>query len=106
MEHALDCRTGGLDIQRHNEIRDVLVDLASIVYKEVIQEPVGREADDNNNVPLSSHCRPRSLWLLATPLFNIRVVDTDAKSYVQCNVGAVLFGRTHGEEKKEICGRS
>ena len=47
MEHALDCRTGGLDIQRHNEVRDVLVDLASIVYKEVIQEPV---ADDKNNV--------------------------------------------------------
>ena len=51
MEHALDCRIGGLVIQRHNEISDALGDLASIAYKEVIQEPVVRQADDKNNVP-------------------------------------------------------
>ena len=33
-------------IERHNEIRDAIVDLASIVYKEVIQEPVVQEAND------------------------------------------------------------
>ena len=32
MEHALGCRIGGLVIQRHNEIRDALGDLASIAY--------------------------------------------------------------------------
>ena len=40
LAHALDCRKGGLVIQRHNEIRDAIGDLASIVYKEVIREPV------------------------------------------------------------------
>ena len=49
MEHALDCIIGGLVIQRHNEIRDAFGDLASIAYKEVIREPVVREADDKNN---------------------------------------------------------
>ena len=48
MEHALDCSIGGLVIQWHNEI---MGDLASIAYKEVIREPVVREADDKNNVP-------------------------------------------------------
>ena len=41
--HALDCRKGGLVIQRHNEIRDALGDVASIAYKDVVREPVVRE---------------------------------------------------------------
>ena len=44
MEHALDCRIRDLVIQRHNEIRDALGDLASIAYKVVIREPVVSEA--------------------------------------------------------------
>ena len=34
LEHALDCRKGGLVIQRHNEIRDALGDLASIAFRQ------------------------------------------------------------------------
>ena len=35
LEHALDCKKGGLVTQRHNEVRDVIGDLASVVFKEV-----------------------------------------------------------------------
>ena len=38
-------------IQRHNEIRDAIGDIASIVYKEVIWETVVQEADDACGVP-------------------------------------------------------
>ena len=38
-------------IQRRNEIRDAIGDLASIVYKEVIREPVVQEANDACGVP-------------------------------------------------------
>ena len=63
MEHALDCRIGGLVIQQHNELRDALGDLASIVYKEVIREPIVREADDKNNVPaLIADLGVRGCW--------------------------------------------
>ena len=40
LEHALDCEKGGLVTQRHNEVRDVIGDLASAVFKEVVKEPV------------------------------------------------------------------
>ncbi|KAL5468956.1 hypothetical protein EMCRGX_G030117 [Ephydatia muelleri] len=42
---------GGLVIQHHNEIRDAMGDLASIVYKEVIQKPVVQEANNACGVP-------------------------------------------------------
>ena len=77
------------------------------MYKEVIREPVVREADDKNNVPaLIADLGVRSCWQpQVVTLFDVRVVDTDAKSYVQRNVEAVLFSAEH-MKKKEICGRS
>lgn len=55
MEHALDCRTGGLVIQQYNEIRDALGELTSIVCKEVIREPVVIEKQLTKQCT-SSHC--------------------------------------------------
>ena len=39
-QHALDCKKGGLVTQCHNEVRDALGDLAAIVYKDVVREPI------------------------------------------------------------------
>ena len=49
--HALDCRKGGLVIERHNQIRDALGYLASIAYNEVVREPIIRESNGRENVP-------------------------------------------------------
>ena len=38
MQHALDCKVGGLVIQRHNEIRDCIGDIAAQVWTQVIRE--------------------------------------------------------------------
>ena len=40
MEHALDCRFGGLVGHRHNEVCDAIGDLASLVWGNVACEPV------------------------------------------------------------------
>ena len=51
LQHALDCKKGGLVTQRHSEVRDALEDLVAMAYKEVVREPVVREADAAGGVP-------------------------------------------------------
>ena len=73
LEHALDCRKGGgggvgrggggLVIQHHNEIRDALGDLASIAFRNVIKEPVVKEANIRDGTPaLIADISIRGLW--------------------------------------------
>ena len=40
VDHALDCRFGGLVTRRHNEVRDAFGDLASLVWSPVVKEPI------------------------------------------------------------------
>ena len=40
LQHALSCKKGGLVTLRHNEIREAVGDLASILWKYVKREPV------------------------------------------------------------------
>ena len=100
MTHALDCRKGGLVIQRHNEVRDALGDLASLAYKDVIREPIVQEANDACGIPsLVADLSIRGVWQSQTvALFDIRVIDTDAPSYLHRDVASILSSAE--EEKK------
>ena len=84
MQNALDCKNSGLVIQRHNEIRDAFGDLASLVYKDVIREPIVQEANDACGIPsLVADLSIRGVWQSQTVvLFDIRIIDTDAPSYL------------------------
>ena len=78
--HALSCKKGGLVTPRHNEVRDVFGDLASCAWGLVLKEPVVREA----NIPTKSPANLsfRGAWIpQSEALFDIRIVDTDARSY-------------------------
>ena len=44
-------KKGGFVTQRHNEVRDALDDLAAIVFKDVVREPIVQEADDASGRP-------------------------------------------------------
>ena len=46
LEHPLNCKEGGLVTQRHNKVHDSLGDIASLVYKDVLREPVVREVNE------------------------------------------------------------
>ena len=43
LQHALDCKTGGLVIQQHNEVRDCLGGIAAQVWSQVVHEPIVKE---------------------------------------------------------------
>ena len=91
LEHALDCKKGGL-VTRRNEIRDVIGDLASLVYKEVVKEPIVQEANDPEGVPsLIADLSIIGVWQPQTvALFDVSVTDTDAPSHSQRVVTAIL----------------
>jgi len=98
LTHALDCCKGGLVTQHHNEVRDALGDLAALEYSEVVHELI--VCDGNEVSPaLIADLGVRGVWIpLTEALFNVRVADTGAASYVNHSVSAVLA--TAEEEKK------
>ena len=88
----MDCKKRGLVTQRQNEVRYALGDIAALTYREVVRESVVREMDEKIGIPaLIADLGVRAVWQPKTEaLFDIRVVDTDAKSYTNRDVNAVL----------------
>ena len=100
LAHALSCRKGGLVIQRHNEIRDAFGDLSALAWSMVRREPIVREADIETNTPaLIADLAVRGVWSPQTEaLFDVRIVDTDARSYGDLSPTVVL-GNAEKEKK-------
>ena len=102
LNHALICRKGGLIIQRHNEVRDAVGDFAALVWGRVVSEPVVRDASVDGEA-LIADLGARGVWEpQAMVLFDIRVVNTDAKSYLSHSAVAVL-ALAEAEKKRKYC---
>ena len=98
IEHALDCCFGGLVTRWHNEVRDAFGDLASLVWSPIVKEPVVCDGSAGADTLIADLC-VRGAWEPQTEaLFDIRVVDTDARSYCACSPKDVL-GTAEGEKK-------
>jgi hypothetical protein len=67
-----------------------------------VREPVIRESNDQENVlALVADLSVCGVWQpQATTFFNVRVVDSDANSYLHCDVGAVLSSIEHTKKNK------
>ena len=100
IDHALSCRRGGLVIQRHNEVRDSIGDIASLAYHDVIREPVVLEADPANDVSaLIAELGISGLWQhQSEALLDIRVVDTDALLLLLFNNIITVFFSASGAD--------
>ena len=81
LQHGPVCPKGGLIIRRHNEIRDCLGDMATLVWPQVIREPVVREDDSASGDPgLHLDLGICGVWQPQVEAFDIRMIDTDAPS--------------------------
>ena len=118
VRHALECKSGGLVISRHNEIRDKLVDLASRAFtpsavrdepkiypcrpavelRTTDQQPVIRnlckhQGEERGDVLI------RGLWQKGTDaIIDVRITALDAKTYISRSPMKVLA--QHEREKK------
>ena len=102
IDHALDCRFGGLVTRRHNEVRDAFGDLSSLVWGPVHREPIVREASDDSSA-LKADLAVRGVWQpQCDALFDIRVVDTDAPSYRSRTPPDVLRSAESDKKKKYL----
>ena len=100
IKHALDCRFGGLVTHRHNEVRDAFGDLASLVWSPVVKEPIVNDGSASADTLIADLCI-RGVWEAQTEaLFDIRVIDTDARSYCTRSPKDVL-GTAEGEKKRK-----
>ena len=94
----MDCKKGGLVTLRHNEIRDVLYDVSSLAWSQVIKEPLVKEAQDGSDA-LIGDISIRGVWQpQSTTILDVRVVDSDAPSYVRKPPLQIL--KTAEREKK------
>ena len=105
LTHALDCRKGGLVIQRHNEIRDAIADVSSMVWGQVKREPVVREGDTTTDtLALIADVGIRGVWMpQELALIDVCVVDTDAKSYGNRSPQDVLKAAEKEKKYGEAC---
>ena len=105
VEHALDCRVGGLVGQQHNEVRDAIGDLA---WAQVTKEPIVCESSstDPSSVTLIADLRIRGvLQPQVDVLFDVRVTDVNAPSYRSRSPQAVLCSAEAEKKRKymEAC---
>ncbi len=120
VRHGLACKHGGLVISRHNEIRDELSDLASKAFspssvrdepKIHLSRPVEKQtalAQPNPSVAKTQKedCGDlliRGLWSRGTDcIIDVRVTDTDAKSYRSKDPAKVLEAQEREKKKKYL----
>lgn len=102
LTHALDCKKGGMVTLRHNEIRDAFGDLAGLVWRDIKREPIVRESSDSEGIPaLVADLGVRGVWQhQAEALFDIRVTDTDAQSYLSRTIPSILASAETQKKQK------
>ena len=88
LQHALDCKKGGLIIQRHNEIRDCIGNMAATGVEPVVREADARTRDDELRLDLG--IRGARQPQVKRALFDIKVIDTDAPSHRNRSPESVL----------------
>ena len=123
VRHALECPHGGLIIGRHNEVRDELGEIAALAFapNAIRDEPkiFPSHGASTTSTPAMTSAQVlthtskndkergdlliRGLWTKGTDcIIDVRITDTDAKSYVSCDPMAVLAQHERAKKKKYL----
>jgi hypothetical protein len=82
LDHALNCKKGGMVTWRHNAVRDVLGDFSQQAWNNAEKEPIIEETREGR-IALRADLLVRGVWVRQLPaLFDIRVTHTDSASYL------------------------
>ena len=102
VNHALNCKKGGLVGARHNESRDLNIDMLKMTgLSQVIREPVVKESDSDGKGGLRLDWGVRGFWeFQREALFDIRIINADAPSYSTSTTQS-LFDNARIEKKNK-----
>ena len=102
--HALNCKKGGLVTLRHNELRDLNIDLAKTAgFRSVVKEPIIKESNVEGEGGLRADWSVRGFWEhQREALFDCRIFNSDALSYANTPLQK-LFESHRNEKKQQYC---
>ena len=102
VNHALNCKNGGLVYQRHNEMRDENCDLnRKAGFSQVISEPIVKEAEGNGLGELRGDWSVRGFWVpQRVAVFDTRIFNANAPSYKTLSLDEIFD--IHRNQKKQI----
>ena len=80
----------GLVTRRHSKVRGAYDDLASLVWTPVVKQPFVCDGSTGADTLITDLCVQGVQEPQTEPLFDIRIVDTDARSHCACSPRDVL----------------
>jgi hypothetical protein len=102
LDHALNCKKGGMVTWRHNEVRDVFGDFAHQAWNNAEKEPIIEETREGR-IALRADLLVHGVWARQlAALFDIRVTHTDSASYLNKTPRQVM--RAQAMEKIQLYG--
>ena len=102
LSHALDCKKGGLVVLRHNDFRDLNIDLLKKSgLTQVTEEPVLKESSVDGTDGLRVDWSARSFWeSQREALFDCCIINADAPSHKGTPLDTLLASCRNLKKKK------
>ena len=99
--HALNCKKGGLVTLRHNELRDLNIEMVKTAgFTHTVKEPMVKESDVKGEGGLRVDWSVRGFWEhQREALFDCSIFNADAISYVNTSIDTLL--EKHRNNKKQ-----